>query len=419
MRSLSYLNEGIMNKHEGIKNPLNIVVIVAALGYFVDIYDLILFGIVRVPSLKGIGISDDMLLQDGIFLLNMQMAGMLIGGIIWGIMGDKRGRLPVLFFTIALYSLANIANGFVQNMEQYAVLRFVAGVGLSGELGIGITLVSEVMSKESRGYGTAIVSGIGIFGAVLGFLVADFFDWRVAYWFGGGLGIMLLLLRASVFESGMFEKTKSQHEVKRGDFMSIFTNKKRLLKYVYNIMIGIPIWYIVSILVIQSPELSKLLNVKGEINGGAAVSYHYIGIAIGSFFIGFLSQWMKSRKKVLYLSMAFLLLFTIIFFYFRGMSATMFYFIIGILGFGAGYWAVFITTASEQFGTNIRATVTTTVPNFVRGATVPITSSVLFLSKYYGLVNAGIIVGAVCFILGIIALYLIRETYGNDLDYTE
>jgi MFS family permease len=217
----------------------------------------------------------------------------------------------------------------------------------------------------------------------------------------------------------MFEKTKSQQEVKRGDFLSIFTDKRRLLKYIYNIIIGIPIWYIVSILVIQSPELSRLLNVKGEINGGAAVSYHYIGIAIGSFFIGFLSQWMKSRKKVLYLSMSFLLLFTIIFFYFRGMTSTMFYMIIGILGFGAGYWAVFITTASEQFGTNIRATVTTTVPNFVRGATVPITSSVLFLSKYYGLVNAGIIVGAVCFLLGIIALYLIKETYGNDLDYTE
>ena len=408
-----------MNKHEGIKNPFNIIVIVAALGYFVDIYDLILFGIVRVPSLKGIGISDEMLLPEGIFLLNMQMIGMLIGGIIWGIMGDKRGRLPVLFFTIALYSLANIANGFVHNMEQYAILRFIAGLGLAGELGIGITLVSEVMSKESRGYGTAIVSGIGIFGAVLGFLVADIFDWRVAYWFGGGLGIMLLLLRASVFESGMFEKTKSDQQVKRGDFLSIFTNKKQLLKYVYNIMLGIPIWYIVSILVIQSPEYSRLLNIKGEINGGAAVSYHYIGIALGSFFIGFLSQWLKSRKKALYLSLAFLFVFTCLYFYNSGISSTMFYVFITLLGFGAGYWAVFITTASEQFGTNIRATVTTTVPNFVRGATVPITSSVLLLTKSYGLINAGIIVGAVCFGLALIALFLIKETYGKDLDYTE
>jgi len=217
-----------MSKKEAINNPFNIIVIIAALGYFVDIYDLILFGIVRVPSLKGIGIPDDLILSKGILLLNMQMLGMLIGGIIWGIMGDKKGRLPVLFFTITLYSIANIANGFVQNIEQYAVLRFLAGLGLAGELGIGITLVSEVMSKENRGYGTTVVSGVGIFGAVLGFLVADIFDWRMAYWAGGGLGLLLLILRASVFESGMFEKTKTEHKnVSRGNFLSIFTNKKR------------------------------------------------------------------------------------------------------------------------------------------------------------------------------------------------
>jgi len=409
-----------MDKQEGLKNPLNIVVIVAALGYFVDIYDLILFGIVRVPSLKGIGIPDELLLSKGIFLLNMQMIGMLVGGIIWGIMGDKKGRLPVLFMTIALYSIANVLNGFVQNIEQYAFLRFFAGLGLAGELGIGITLVSEVMSKEKRGYGTAIVSGIGIFGAVLGFLVADIFNWRVAYWFGGGLGILLLLMRVSVFESGMFEKTKNQHkEVERGNFFSLFTNKKRFLKYLNSILIGIPIWYIVSVLVIQSPELAKLLNIQGEINGGAAVSYHYIGIAVGSLLIGFISEWAKSRKKMVYFSIAFLAIFTGIFFSSHGFTSSMFYVIITLLGVGAGYWAVFITMASEQFGTNIRATVTTTVPNFVRGATVPITSSVLLLSKHYGLIQAGIIVGIICFILAIVALFFIKETYNKDLDYIE
>ena len=227
-----------MSQKTAISNPFNIIVFVAALGYFVDIYDLILFGIVRIPSLKGIGITTPELIQSkGIFLLNMQMIGMLVGGIMWGVMGDKRGRLPVLFFTIALYSLANILNGFVQNIEQYAALRFFAGLGLAGELGIGITLVSEVMSKENRGYGTALVSGIGIAGAVLGFLVADLFDWRVAYFVGGGLGLMLLFLRATVYESGMFEKAKSEHKhVKRGNFLSIFTNKKRLLKYIYCII---------------------------------------------------------------------------------------------------------------------------------------------------------------------------------------
>jgi len=409
-----------MKPNDNIHNPFNLVVIVAALGYFVDIYDLILFGIVRIASLKGIGIPDDQLLSTGIYLLNMQMIGMLLGGIIWGVMGDKKGRLPVLFFTIALYSLANIANGFVQNIDQYAVLRLVAGFGLAGELGIGITLVSEVMSKEKRGYGTAMVSGIGIFGAVLGFLVADLFNWRVAYWVGGGLGILLLTLRASVFESGMFEKAKNEHKhIKRGNFLSLFTNKKRLLKYLYSILIGIPIWYIVSILVIQSPEMGVALNLSGKVNGALAVTWHYVGLAFGSFIVGFVSQWLKSRKKVLYYSLAFTLLFVILFFTAYGASPTWFYFIIAMLGIGAGYWAVFITTASELFGTNLRATVTTTVPNFVRGATVPITSSVLFLSHNFGLLNAGIIVGIVCFVLALIALILIEETFNKNLDYVE
>jgi len=350
----------------------------------------------------------------------MQMIGMLIGGIIWGIMGDKKGRLPVLFFTISLYSLANIANGFVQNIEQYATLRFFAGLGLAGELGIGITLVSEVMTKENRGYGTSIVSGVGIFGAVLGFLVADLFDWRMAYWVGGGLGILLLLLRATVYESGMFEKTKKEHKnVSRGNFLSIFTNKKRLLKYIYCILIGIPIWYVISVLVIQAPEFAKALNIKGEINGGAAVMYHYIGASVGSLLWGIISQLLKSRKKALFIAVSFLILLTIIFFNLNNSSNIIFYIIIALLGVAQGYWAVFITTSSEQFGTNLRATVTTTTPNFVRGATVPITSTVLLLTGYYGILTAGIIVGAVFLILSVFAIYLIEETYNKDLDYIE
>ncbi len=406
-------------EQQGIKNPLNIIVIVAALGYFVDIYDLILFGIVRVPSLKGIGVGASELLSEGILLLNMQMIGMLIGGIIWGILGDKKGRMPVLFLTIALYSMANILNGFVQNMTQYAILRFIAGIGLAGELGIGITLVTEVMSKEKRGYGTAVVSSIGIFGAVLGFLVSDFFNWRVAYWFGGGLGFLLLLLRISVHESGMFEKTKNNTYVERGNFLKLFSNKETFLKYLNSILIGIPIWYIVSIMVIQSPEMAKILKIQGEINGGAAVTYHYIGIAIGSLLIGILSELLKSRKKAVLYSISFLLLFFTIFFFKTGLNTSAFYGILFLLGIGAGYWTVFITMAAEQFGTNIRATVTTTVPNFVRGATVPITSSVLFLSHQFGLLKAGIIVGIICFILAIIALSLIKETYNKDLDFVE
>ncbi len=403
-----------------LKNPFNIVVIVASLGYFVDIYDLILFGIVRVPSLKGIGIADDQLLEKGIYLLNMQMIGMLLGGILWGIMGDKKGRLPVLFFTIALYSIANIANGFVTNIEQYALLRFFAGLGLAGELGIGITLVAEVMTKETRGYGTTLVSGIGIAGAVLGFLVADVFNWRIAYFVGGGLGLLLLFLRAFVYESGMFEKTKETHKhIKRGNFMSLFTNRKRLMKYIFCILIGVPVWFVIAILVIMSPEFSKALNINGPIVGGAAIMWHYVGASIGSFATGLLSQWLKSRRKALLIAFIFLILFTLIYFSSYGFSSVSFYIIIALLGMAQGYWAVFITIASEQFGTNLRATVTTTVPNFVRGATIPITLAILFLKQKFDLLTAGIIVGTVCIGLALIALHYLEETFHKDLDYHE
>ena len=409
-----------MNAKALSKNPFNIIVIVASLGYFVDIYDLILFGIVRVPSLIAIGIKQDQLLEKGIYLLNMQMIGMLLGGILWGIMADKKGRLPVLFFTIALYSLANIANGFVQNVEQYAILRFFAGLGLAGELGIGITLVSEVMSKENRGYGTTMVSGIGIVGAVFGFLVADVFDWRVAYWVGGGLGLLLLLLRVSVYESGMFEKIKSAPQtISRGNFLSIFTNRKRFLKYLYCILLGVPSWFVVGILVIQAPEFGKVLGIQGEIIGGKAVMWQYVGLSIGSFLTGFLSQWLRSRKKSLFIALVFLIIFTIWYFSAYGSSAFVFYLIITLLGVAQGYWAVFITTASEQFGTNLRATVTTTVPNFVRGATIPITLSVLFLKDKFDLWTAGVIVGTVCIGIAVMAVFLIEETFDKDLDYIE
>jgi len=402
------------------KNPINIIVIVAALGYFVDIYDLILFGIVRVPSLLAIGVTQDQLLVKGIFLLNMQMIGMLVGGIVWGIMGDKRGRLPVLFFTIALYSLANFANGFVQNMGQYAVLRFIAGFGLAGELGIGITLVSEVMSKETRGNGTTVVSGIGIAGAVLGFLVADLFNWRVAYWVGGGLGLSLLLLRVSVYESGMFEKSKHSSDSKqRGNIVSLFTNRKRFLKYLYCIMMGIPAWFIIGLLVIQAPEFAKLLHIKGDIIGGKAVMWHYVGVSLGSFVIGFISQWLHSRKKSLLVSFALLIIFTFLYFNAANYTSFMFYVILFFLGIAQGYWTVFITTASEQFGTNMRATVTTTVPNFVRGATVLISMSVLYLKDVSDLLTAAAVVGFICIGLAVIATFLIEETFDKDLDYIE
>ncbi|MDO9187265.1 MAG: MFS transporter [Bacteroidia bacterium] len=401
----------------GSSNPFNIVVIIAALGYFVDIYDLILFSIVRVPSLQAIGIPADQIKDSGIFLINMQMIGMLLGGIAWGVLGDKKGRLSTLFLTILLYSLANIANGFVQNLNQYAWLRLIAGFGLAGELGIGVTLVSEVMTKEARGWGTSIVSGIGILGAVLAFYVAEW-GWREAYWVGGGLGLVLLLLRVYIHESGMFDKMKSA-SVKRGDFIGLFKNGKRFFKYICCILVGVPVWFAVGILVTFSKEFGEALGVTGPVNTGKAVMFHYIGAAIGSILTGFISQKLRSRKKALIIALVFLGLFCSWFLMSSGVTPQLFYITIFIAGIAMGYWAVFVTVASEQFGTNIRSTVTTTVPNFVRGSTVLMIIWWNYMSVGMGIVQSAMIVGAVVIPLAIMATFFLEETHGKDLDYME
>ncbi len=407
--------------HKQSHNLFNIVVVVAALGYFVDIYDLILFGIVKNPSLIDLGITDKGgLFNKGNFLLSMQMAGMLIGGIVWGILGDKKGRLSTLFFTILLYSLANIANGFAQNVEQYACLRFIAGFGLSGEFGIGITLVSEVMSKESRGMGASIVSGIGILGATLGFLVAEKFQWRVAYWTGGGLGLLLLFLRMAVYESGMFEKTKSQG-ISKGNFFSLFTNVRRFKKFIFCILLALPTWYTVSILTINGPSMAQdALKISRPVKGSTSVMLHYIGAAIGSFIFGYLSMKLRSRKKVILIASSCIAVLTIVYFSLFGATPALFYSVLLLLGIPmGGLWAIFITAASEQFGTNIRATVTTTAPNFVRGATILMTLLLGTLTPVVGLWFSGVIVGVIFIGVALVSVFFTEETYGKELDYVE
>ena len=406
-----------MIKKSVTKNPFNIVVIVAALGYFVDIYDLILFSIVRVPSLKEIGIAEEHIKDSGIFLINMQMIGMLIGGIVWGILGDKKGRLSALFLTILLYSLANIANGFVHNFQQYACLRVIAGFGLAGELGIGITLVSEVMSKETRGWGTSIVSGVGIAGAVLAFTVAEW-GWREAFWAGGVLGLLLLGLRIYVHESTMFDKVKDL-KATRGNFFSIFSTREKFYKYIYCILIGIPVWFVIGILITFSKEFGTYLGISETINPGRSIMYHYIGASLGSLITGFLSQWLKSRKKSILIALIALTISMIGYFSSFGASAKSFYLIIFILGVAQGYWAMFVTVASEQFGTNIRSTVTTTAPNFVRGSLVLMTLAWNSIAASLGILTSAMIVGGIVMFLALFSLFHLKETYGKELDYIE
>lgn len=404
-----------MNNNKNVR----LLLLIASLGYFVDIYDLILFSIVRVPSLKALGLSGDELTQTGINLLNLQMLGMLLGGIVWGMLGDKKGRLSVLFGTILLYSIANIANGMITNLPQYYILRFIAGFGLAGELGVGITLISEVMSKESRGYGTTLVSTIGIAGAVVGFFVADLFDWRTAYYVGGGMGLLLLILRISVAESGMFANMKHA-SVARGSFIRLLNNRKNFMKYIKCILIGVPIWYVIGILVTLAPELAKALSISDPVVGGKAVMFHYIGASTGAFITGVISQKIRSRKKSLILALIGLVVMLTWLFLATGVSNVMFYTILLLLGIPNGYWSVFVTMAAEQFGTNLRATVTTTAPNFVRGTIVVVTTLFNYLKTgALGFIGAATVIGAVVISLAFYATINSEETFHKELDYLE
>ena len=393
-------------------------VIVAALGYFVDIYDLLLFNIVRIPSLRSLGLSATDIDKKGELIIGIQMMGLLLGGIIWGIAGDKKGRLSVLFGSIILYSIANIANGFIQTVPQYAVARFIAGIGLAGELGAGITLVSELLKKEQRGIGTSVVAGIGLLGAVVAYFISREFDWRVCYFIGGGLGIMLLFLRVSVFESGIYKSLEKS--VSRGNFLMFFTNAKRFKKYLFSILVGLPTWFVIGILITFSNKFAKQFGITEEVNPGKATMYAYIAISIGDVLAGLISQVLKSRKKALYIFYAMTII--MIAFYFmqsNKSSAASMYWIAAGLGFATGFWAIFVTMGAEQFGTNLRATAATTIPNMVRG------SLPLMLLLFNGLqvsftyLESGMITGAIVMIISIVAVIFTEETFHKELDYVE
>ena len=401
-----------------ISQLLQLPVLVAALGYLVDMYDLFLFSVVRVPSLKGLGIDGDRLLSDGLLLLNAQMAGLLIGGIFWGILGDKRGRLSVLFGSILLYSLANIGNGFVTSLNQYVLLRFVAGLGLAGELGAGITLVTEILPRQIRGYGTTLVATMGVLGAILAYFMADLFDWRISYFIGGGLGLLLLILRVNVLESGMFVKIKQQ-ALTRGSVLMLVSDKGRLNKYIQCILVGLPIWFVVGILITFSPEFGKALGLSAPVVAGKAVMLSFSGQVLGDLVSGFLSQSLQSRKKVIRLFMLLSLVFMLVYLLAPVHNITLFYAVCVCLGFANGYWTLFVTIAAELFGTNLRATVATTVPNFVRGATIPLSALFIQLKPALGTIYSALTVGLLTLVIAFAALAFLDETFKKDLDYID
>ena len=391
------------------------IIWVAALGYFVDIYDLLLFSIIRIPSLTDLGVED--VGEIGMLILNTQMFGLLLGGILWGVLGDKLGRTKVLFYSIALYSLGNIANGFVTNGAQYAWIRFFAGIGLAGELGAGITLVSELLPKEKRGIGTSLVAGVGLTGAVLAFFIAQWFDWRTCYFIGGGLGLLLLFIRLSVFESGLYKSLASDSTVSKGNFLMLFATKERFMRYLRSILIGLPTWFVVGILISFSPEFARQLGITDTIDPGIGIMVSYSAIAVGDVAIGLLSQRLKSRKLAMHVFYAITMVGMLVFF--TASSALQLYISTGIMGFGTGFWAVFVTIGAENFGTNLRATAATTIPNMVRGSLNGITALFLALNAKFTYVNAGIVTAVVVMLITYWAISGLQETFGRDLDFYE
>ncbi|HVI48204.1 MAG TPA: MFS transporter [Chitinophaga sp.] len=398
----------------------NIAVIVASLGYFVDIYDLLLFTIVRVPSLKELGLPQSEIDSGaGLLLINVQMVGLLVGGIVWGIVGDKKGRLSVLFGSILIYSVANIANGFVHSINGYLLWRFVAGFGLAGELGAGITLVSEILPKEKRGYGTMIVATVGVSGAVAANLIAKLVgDWRICYFIGGGLGLALLILRISVMESQMFNAVKNT-ATSRGSFLALFTDSGRFVRYLKCMLLGAPTWFVVGILIAFSNKFAIEMHVNGTINPGDAIAFCYAGLTLGDFTTGLVSQLWRSRRKVMLLFLALTGVMVTVYLNLHGAEKWLFYAVCFAMGFSVGFWAIFVTIAAESFGTNLRATVATTVPNFARGMLPLISLLFVQVQKKFTFLQSGAIVAVICIGIALITAWKIEETFGKDLNYLE
>ncbi len=410
---------------EKIRHLFCLPVIVAALGYFVDIYDLLLFGIVRVPSLTSMGIEPD---AAGILIFNWQMFGLVLGGILWGVLGDKKGRLSVLFGSIIVYSLANIACGFLPQIDfmdkttAYAALRFIAGIGLAGELGAGITLVAESLPKELRAIGTSIVAGFGLLGAVAAYLTFEVTkEWTTAYFIGGSMGILLLIFRIGVVESGIFKEMEHKKMISKGNFFSLFTSKDRFVRYMKCIAIGLPTWFCIGILATLANKFNGPLGIKGQpLSPGLAIMWSFIGISAGDFMSGFISQWLRSRKKAIVLMMLFTLIGVILMLFGNVKTAQTYYFYCVWLGVGTGYWAMFVTVGAEQFGTNLRSTATTTIPNMVRGMVIPMT--LLFnaaILPLHNVIYAAALVGTIAFSLGLYCTLTISESHDKDLDFIE
>lgn len=402
---------------------LSLPVIVGALGFFVDIYDLLLFNIVRRSSFADLGVPESSMKDIGEHIISWQMLGLTVGGILWGMLGDKKGRTSVLFGSILLYSLATIANGFVQTVDQYTWLRFIAGLGLAGELGASITLTSELLPKEKRGIAAAIIATSGVMGTITAYFIHDWSggDWRLCYFIGGGMGLALLFLRMGVLDSRMYDNAKEKH-IQMGNFLMLINNRERFFRYMRGILIGLPVWYIIGVIISFSDEFAKQFGIAG-FDQPKALMLQYVALAFGDMFAGIISNYIKSRKKTLYLYYAITALFLFLFFALKGGgSATNMYLLCMGLGFGSGISVLYITMSAEAFGTNLRATAAISIPNLVRGCLPLLLLLFQFLRSENVLadyVTAAWVTGALVMLIGIIAVIKTKETFAKELDFVE
>jgi MFS transporter, putative metabolite:H+ symporter len=411
-----------MNQNTAIQisnKALALGIIVSALGFFVDLYDIMALGAVGEASLKSIGITDKALLEKGVTTLqNWQMGGMVIGGFLWGIIGDKYGRLKVLFGSIILYSLFTLLNAFVLNLNQYVICRFIAGIGLAGELGAGITLVSEQMQKEKRGLGPAIIAGFGVLGAIVAVFISKIYNWQTVFIVGGVLGFCLLILRVGVVESGLFKIT--QHtKVSKGNFLIILRNKNYLKKFICILLVGIPGWYANGILIQLTPYVSESMGMTVIPSKGTVIIYFFIALCVGDIMGGVISQWLKSRKKSIYLFLSLHAVMLLLFFTIGKTSVQVYYTIFAGIGFSVGFVIQLFTLAAENFGTNIRTLVTSSGLNLVRAWVIPCSLAYTWLNNNFTILKwqSAAAIGFVAIVLALFALRQLDETFDNDLEF--
>jgi putative MFS transporter len=394
-----------------------VAVIVAALGYFVDVVDLWLFSNFRVASLRDLGLPAEEVTTTGAYLLNCQQAGLLLGGLLWGVMGDRRGRASVMFGSILLYSIGNILNAFVVSVPQYAALRFLTGLGLAGEIGAGITLVCELLPRTKRGIGTTFVTGLGVAGAIAASLMGKYMNWRTAFFVGGIMGLTLLFLRTLTHDSSMFAKMQQQGQLRRGSLALLLFRRDNVRKFLGCIAVGAPVWLSVAIFSIFSLEVAPALGITEPISVPDCLLCISIGMTAGDLGAGLLSQLLRSRKLPLLILLVLTCLTSIVITA-GAVSTSMGYMtMVGFLGLFSGYWACLLTTSAEQFGTNIRATAATMVPNLVRATTIPMTIGFVTLKQYISIQNTVWVLVVIVFILAFLGLRTLKETFHTDLEY--